>query len=777
MENPASPALAALTHRGDRAPAGGGNDRADRRGCRSPGVEIDHGVLDGRCLAVRLVVLLVVLISGGCAGRPEVADAADAGAKVRAADVGDASVASVDGLGDGAAALDVDNTPALPCQWTDLKNDDPTHADGLTKRQVYEAPDVACAWDATPLTELLVAPTGALLADEHGLKGDGETDDTAALLALVAKAGKNGVVAFTGGKTYVVCRSITLLEGQRLTRTGTGEAVLKRCDERTATLTKGVAKGAFSFEVAQPNVFSVGMGLTVADPSMKGQAAVSAVLHKVTVVKGAVITVYPGLFRAFDAGAKAITAFPFILASAPGIRIDHVVFDGNRSHNDTVSFWQGNQTLIAGDNASKAVGFIVEHCVFRDQAADAISLTQCQDCKVRRCLFRDTNGSTVHFSTAANAEYAYNVALRVGAKASLAGHTEGVATWSLYVLNPWLHHNCFQDTKIRAFGRLWPQSAKAGGSVGARIDNNVMIDTPGFFWAASPHDTDAPNPIHIRDNLCVRCGRIIMASTTSGGGKLLHGPIISGNRIYGGAIDLRGVSDVSVRGNVVVAGEQAAVWAGEKIHDNFGFPLLRLEFAVDTQVDANALLGGERGAWVRKITGNNDKLYLTNNQVLDQRWVGMISGDKNHINLPTHSGSKTPGSVFSGNTVVPQLTAKSGRAAVVLGRQSTLLDTCIASPAHGVQVYGHDGTGAANETTVMGNNIRAADRAVVTPNEVGGILVKDNTVVGEFSDSLEPGPTTRVSNNTPSVVGCEPCWPLPSVFDWLPAGVPAKLGD
>lgn len=732
---------------------------------------------------VSWALLLLLLCAVACAGDPsaKVADSPDSPAAATANGNDTAETKDDDAVTNAADVADASPPGSEPCTWSNAKHAakdfttgtalPPSSEDGF-----YTAPKFACKFDSAPLTESLPTPVGAILVDDHGLKGDGKTDDAPALTALLKSAGEDAVVAFTGGKIYRLCRTAFLHKGQRLTRVGKGEAVLKRCDEVTTTLKKAAAKGATFIEVADVSKFDLGLKLTVVvTGSAGGHNDVSTIVHPILSIKGDVIELYKGLSRAFDAGDTVVQSYDMIGARFANSRVDHLVFDGNRANNTKVSFWEGNRFGVIGDEAFKADGFVVEDCAFRNGPGDGFSVTKCHNCKIRRCLFEDLNGAAAHLSSALNVEFAHNVVRRVCANAELAHHTESAVTWSLFVKDPWVHHNCIEDSPTGAFGILFPAPSAKGGSVGAKIELNVIQRTKGFLFASNVKlNTKMVNPITIQDNVCVDCGRLYMRGSQSPTGKLLTGVKIQRNILFGGGIQLESVADTLVQDNLVVAHDLAEVWKAEKTYDQAGFPLLRLERAVDTTVQGNAFVGGERGIWLRVIGGVNTGTKITKNTFLGQSESGLTTGDFGHISSPTSVYGKTPGVAYSHNTFAPSFAAASERSAAYLGQHSTFIRNCVTSPANGIMVYGHNGDGGKHETRVD-NNRFAGNEAALTVGEIGGLTVSNNTYAGSVSPKLVAAATTVVSGNVAGPVACDVCWPTQKVLSWIPKGVPAEV--
>ena len=666
-------------------------------------------------------------------------------------------------------------TPA-PCVWAAQIADHAQFGKGNTTKPAYARPEVSCTWDAAVIAGAATQVTALQSLDTLGVDTDGLTDVATALQAAIDTAGDNATLGFVGGKTYVLCRTVEARKGQRWTRVGAGEAVLKRCDERTTVLANGATELANSVTVVDSSEFAVGMGFGIVASGKSGYADGSRFHHTITKIDGATLTFWPALKRAFVKGDKVFTAFDLVRVSAAAVRLDGLVFDGNRDKNASYHTWETNHAIYAGGGAAAAAGFLVDKCVFREQSNDAIALTGCADCAVRRSFFHDSNGTTVHLSSTTNTEFGWNTVRRVAQQAAEQHHTEGAVTWSLYVQDPHLHHNCIEDVEVAAFGTLMPSPYSVGGSVGGLFEANVVIDTAGFVRAVNGALMDADvEPIVVRDNLCVNCGNIVLYGNVKPAGALLNAPIIEGNRLFGGGVDLGGAASATVIGNVFIDTTNAAfVWPQGELKNNMGRPAIRTMLTPKAQLRSNIVIGSERGMWLRTIDGESTGMAVEDNQLLGQRWAAMTLGDANHISLPKHKAALTGGMAITGNKIVHGAAAGSVRAAVHVGQRTQFHDNCVQTPADGILGFGHTGDGAKDETHIVNNKIGGA-RSIHTPGSAGGFLVAHNTLQGSVDNKLGQAKTSTVASNKSGPVQCNACWPDPAGLTWIPAGVPAKL--
>jgi hypothetical protein len=67
---------------------------------------------------------------------------------------------------------------------------------------------------------LLPNLASAVNVDDFGALGDGTTWDHAAIQAAMIAAGNGGEVVFTAGKTYLQCKQLMPLQGQRIRGNG-----------------------------------------------------------------------------------------------------------------------------------------------------------------------------------------------------------------------------------------------------------------------------------------------------------------------------------------------------------------------------------------------------------------------------------------------------------------------------------------------------------------------------------------------------------------------------
>ena len=69
---------------------------------------------------------------------------------------------------------------------------------------------------------------GQVQVDDYGAFGNGITDDSAAIQDAIDAAGVGGLVEFTPGRIYIVCRALRPKESQTIDLKW---AVIKRCNE------------------------------------------------------------------------------------------------------------------------------------------------------------------------------------------------------------------------------------------------------------------------------------------------------------------------------------------------------------------------------------------------------------------------------------------------------------------------------------------------------------------------------------------------------------------
>ncbi|GAA3402348.1 right-handed parallel beta-helix repeat-containing protein [Paenibacillus hodogayensis] len=222
---------------------------------------------------------------------------------------------------------------------------------------------------------------------DFGAKGDGETDDTAAIQAAMNALSGGGTLYFDKNRTYRISRELrpiakTVIEGNN--------AVLKRIDEVRTTTTTAVSTttgAAFSFTVANVTGFRVGQRVMLINGTTYSRDNL-----EIRSITGNEITVSNSRSgETFPIGTVVQTATYMLMLPADG-SVQNLRFDGNRA-NQTTARWDHHYELIISDRCS------VRDCYFVDAPADAILVNGIHT-KIVGNYINGIGGNGIHFSGA-----------------------------------------------------------------------------------------------------------------------------------------------------------------------------------------------------------------------------------------------------------------------------------------------------------------------------------------------------------------------------------------
>ncbi len=727
---------------------------------------------------------VLVCLSAGCAGRASVdaGDGLSGGGAVHGQDGG-----GTDGAPNGAYTVHFGASVSPPHQCRPAPvADGATAGEAGTAAGYFTLPDLRCAWSDTALAATVASPTGAVVP---------ASADEAAVRAAIQAAGVDGVVAFTGGETYVLHSSLAPLKGQRWTRAGTGRATLRRGDARVTTLATATAVGATILDVASATHFPVGAQLTVVAAAETGanQTAASGcpLSHRVVSGSGTQLQILPPLTRPFAVGDKVISAFAMVEVHAADVRIDGLVFDGNASGNPDYAAAETFEAIAV----SQASRVRLENNELHDGPADLVSLRACVDCVVSDNRLRDAHGAALRL-----ADTLKLLALRN--RLTHIATVSGAIRWAGGNVQAWLDQNCISDTVGPAFGQT------SASDRGLKLHNNQLLRVGGVLVvppasAAKGGETGQPGGIlsdlEVSENFGVQVGALTIGAPVNSAARpvvlandaRLIGVRVRGNRWLGGSVEICGCSDVSVLNNTLADLTMAspkqtlAATLIPPAADGFGAALVTLRGVVDAQITNNVLLGGPRGLWLeQRGVGGSRGVLLQDNMLLGQTKVGMTLGDAAAMVAATPGGA-TPvsGVTCSDNTVKSGLIdGGASRWGVMLGHGTHFLGNCVESP-RGVLLDSVAPDQAATNTqpTVVVRNSALSTDPAATAQSIGalgsggGLYLTANWLRGVIASQIVKSAISTVSGNFATKVGCGTCWPDPALWLQLPDGAAVEV--
>lgn len=206
---------------------------------------------------------------------------------------------------------------------------------------------------------------GSVTPEDHGAKGDGTTDDYAALNLALA-TGK--AVSLTPGKTYLCRRQLILTtDGQRIYGNG---ASIKRPAQGVTTTTTTISSGVTSsITVASASGFRVGDPIVI-----EKSGSFDASTRTISSIVGSVITI-SGTFGISSSGTTNVrTGYYQLGVSADDVRISDLTLDGN-SANWSWGRWQHTGAIISSalSDSTRANALTVDHCHIKDTYGDGIA--------------------------------------------------------------------------------------------------------------------------------------------------------------------------------------------------------------------------------------------------------------------------------------------------------------------------------------------------------------------------------------------------------------------
>lgn len=267
-------------------------------------------------------------------------------------------------------------------------------------------------------------------ASAWNVPGDGVTDATDELLALIAKG---DAITLEAGATYLVSRPLILQAGQILYGNG---ATIKRAAQVAATTTTTTITAAVTttITVASAAGFVVGMGITVA----QGGTA-SELVHTITAISGNQITVDTPYNQSFS-GTTNVWQGQHLLKTATGVRVFDLTLDGNRAAwvGGTTRFQQTVDLALYGDRV------VAERCRIINSPGEACTLFTGDYVSILNLSVLNANGNGVHLADCLHPVVEGCRIIAVNEDTTV-GHADGCIIASNGVQDAVIHGNYCED--------------------------------------------------------------------------------------------------------------------------------------------------------------------------------------------------------------------------------------------------------------------------------------------------------------------------------------------
>ena len=216
------------------------------------------------------------------------------------------------------------------------------------------------------------------------------TDNRALQAAVDYVAGLGGGVVEIGPGEYLMRDSLHL-RPQVIVRGTPGKTVLRKADGVESPLAIDGDFGEEQITVTDPKGFDIGCGVAIWSKRVNGfHVTVARIIGR----NGSTLA----LDRPLNADcmvsddAKAATVFPVVSGyDLEGVRIEHLIIEGNREHNPALDGCRGGGIFLY-----RGFGTVIEHCTVRNYSGDGISFQQSNDVLVNECISENNAGLGLH---------------------------------------------------------------------------------------------------------------------------------------------------------------------------------------------------------------------------------------------------------------------------------------------------------------------------------------------------------------------------------------------
>jgi hypothetical protein len=188
-----------------------------------------------------------------------------------------------------------------------------------------------------------------------------------------------GVVEIGPGE-YLMRDSLHL-RPQVTVRGTPGKTILRKADAKESLLAIDGDYGEEQVTVTDPNGFDVGCGVAIWSKRVAGfHVTVARIIGR----SGPTLALDHPLNSdcCVSDEARAATIFPVVSGyDLEGVRIEHLIIEGNREHNPQMDGCRG-----AGIYLYRGFGTVIDHCTARNYSGDGIGFQQSNDVIVTDCV-------------------------------------------------------------------------------------------------------------------------------------------------------------------------------------------------------------------------------------------------------------------------------------------------------------------------------------------------------------------------------------------------------
>ncbi|MHB9024130.1 MAG: right-handed parallel beta-helix repeat-containing protein [Armatimonadota bacterium] len=205
-------------------------------------------------------------------------------------------------------------------------------------------------------------------------------------------------VALSGGGTVQVLPGTYLLEDSlhlrdNVTLMGSGpETILQKAPERSSRLSADLGYGHYDVSLADPDLFEVGMGITIRDNNAGGfYETIATLTWRDDDRFGIDQMLNHDYSRRFE--AEVYTSFaPISARFVNNVGVHNLVIEGNKEQNPhRLNGCRGGGVYFIGVKDAQ-----VSQVTVRDLRGDGISFQQCRNIRIEDCVLENNTGHGLH---------------------------------------------------------------------------------------------------------------------------------------------------------------------------------------------------------------------------------------------------------------------------------------------------------------------------------------------------------------------------------------------
>lgn len=215
-------------------------------------------------------------------------------------------------------------------------------------------------------------------------------DNRALQAAVDYIAGLGGGVVEIGPGDYLMRDSLHL-RSHVTVRGAPGKTILRKADGMVSSLAIDGDFGEEQITMTDVAGFEIGSGVTIWSSKVNGFHITVA---RLTGRNGNTFSIDRPLNAdcTVSEGAKAATTFPVVSGyDLEGVRVEHLIIEGNREHNPPLDGCRGGGIFLY-----RGFGTIIEHCEVRNYNGDGISFQQSNDVIVNECVSQNNASLGIH---------------------------------------------------------------------------------------------------------------------------------------------------------------------------------------------------------------------------------------------------------------------------------------------------------------------------------------------------------------------------------------------